>query len=284
MKLLLISLFWVLMNSSGNDFILRWEASNTTPLIGEPFQVTLIATYPADTQIIRWFEPSAGWGDIEVLSHDAVVTGDGFQQQTFTVVLWTVEDFQTPEIAVQYQMAGSDDIQQKSPEPLFFSVISVIGNSDDVVLRGYTPPIQPFYIPQIVYVISGIGILLVSFAGYELYKREQKVVDDDIDVPLVDDWRMKPSDELTASLRLLKSFIGEKLGYPVDNLTHDELLEQMNQHKLVSPPHLERLNQLLARYDYYHFSHEKPEADIIEQFRQYTEKWIVMAIDEMGQT
>ncbi len=284
MIMVILSLFWAMLNVADGEISLRWEASNTTPRIGEPFELTLVATYPAEVQLMTWFEPHPRWGDFEILAREESVLGAGLQQQSFKVALWDVGDFQTPEIYVSYRVAGDDRIRERSPEPLFFSVISVLEAGETATLRGNTQPIQPFYIPQIVYVIGGGIVMMIGVAGYRIFRRKQTIINDDIDVPLADGWRVKQSDGLMTSLAPLKTFVGQKLGYAVDHLTHRELLQHMNQNQLVSSQHLERLSQLLAKYDYYRFSDEKPDAQIIGQFKQYTQRWIAMAIDEMEQT
>lgn len=279
----MMGLLWALLSLSSGEVVVRWDASTTTPKIGEPFQVSLVVTYGDDVKLVGWDRISRQWGDFEILSHDVSWLISGQQMEQFTAVLWQVDDVQTPDLTVQYQIVGDDRIREVSPERLSFSVLSVLGGQD-VVLRANTAPIQPFYIPQIVWWGGGLGALLLAGVIYQVIKRRTKITDDEIGQPLAEGWRYRSRTGLSDSIAPINDYLSQKLGYPVESLTHHELLQRVGQQSIVSPQHINRLAQLLDRYDYYNFSSENADTGHVEQFRQYAERWVAMAIDEAGQS
>lgn len=283
MKGLLIGLLGVLLNLSNGDVIVRWDALNMMPKIGEPVQLTLTVTHAPDVQIIGWGEFGRYWGDFEVLSHDEVVISDGMQQQSLTVVLWQVDEFVTPDLIVHYRINGDDRIYQQSAEGLIFNVQSVLDQSADLRLMANTAPIKTFYIPLFVYIGGLVALLMLGILGYRLIRRKHLVSDDDLDLPLADVWRGKREDVSEAHLAPLKYAISQKLGYSVNSLTHQELLTQMEAQRVVAPQQLQRLKQLLTKYDYYRFSDEEADAHILAQFSEDAERWVATAINEEKQ-
>lgn len=280
----IIHLFMLLMSLSSGGIVARWDASNTAPQIGEPFQLTLTVNHAPDVTVIGWGELGGQWGDFEILSLERVRIDGDTQQQTFTMVLWKVDDFQTPDLEIRYKVLGDDRIYQLSPERLSFSVVGVIGQGEGVMLRGNSAPIQPFYIPFYAYFLAGIVLIVAGVMAYGWIQSKRQPIADNLDEPLADVWHGKEHSALKHSIGPIKYYLSRKLGYSVNSLTHDELLQQVAERRMVSPQHLERLKQLLARYDYYRFSDEQADADIVGQFREYAERWVAMAADEARQS
>lgn len=153
----------------------QFRADTGTPLIGQPVTLTLTATLPQGIGIVGWPEFSEVWGDFDVRSIDELsITqnpdGTALYEQTLTVSLWAVGDFQTPDTTIQYQVISEGETRAQTIVPAFFSVPSVLDPAD-LTLRPPKPPITLPYVPPLLIAgIAAAGLAVTAIAIVQMWK------------------------------------------------------------------------------------------------------------------
>ena len=141
---------------------------NQTELaVGDPVELTLTVTHPADTQVI--IPPlEKTWGPFEVRGQSQATTvdnGDGTAttQQIITVTLFDLGTFETPALPLTLSN-GSGQVAEESVVPISLTVNSILAEGDTQLkdIRPQASMDVPFPWPM---VATGLVVLAVAIAG-----------------------------------------------------------------------------------------------------------------------
>lgn len=148
-----------------------FEASTQAPLIGEPFELSLVVELPPEAELVEWPQFGEFWGPFNILDSgelesEPLDNGGTRYTQMFETRIWRTGDFETPQTFVRYQVPGVDQVYGAPVLSLFFSVPSVLEtqNLNDLVMKPYTPPYRVLYIPPWL-VVAGIAAVGVGMWG-----------------------------------------------------------------------------------------------------------------------
>ena len=152
------------------------EVEPETIYVGDPFTITLSATYPSDHFVI-FPQVESNWGQFEVRNQTSLPTtdnGDGALTSSIQIeaVLFSTGDIPTPELSVAIRNPDGEIINRPVP-PIDVRVESVSGNDDE--LRDIKPqaelpvPFNPLSIVEgrerlsALTAASALGLALLAF-------------------------------------------------------------------------------------------------------------------------
>jgi hypothetical protein len=177
MKWLYLSVFLLLIRQMGDVeaqavIDARFSTDTGSPLIGQPVLLTLTANVPQGVVITGWPEFPPQWSAFQVrevgeLSISDNPDGSALYQQTVTVIVWSVGEYQTPDTAILYEVLGEEQSRAQIIEPAYFSVPSVLDPAD-TALRPLKPPIALPYVPPLL--IAGVAAGAVALAAVALQR------------------------------------------------------------------------------------------------------------------
>lgn len=153
----------------------RFSADNGSPLVGEPVTLTLTANVPQGIAITAWPEIPADWSPFEVrglgeLSITENPDGTALYQQPYTVILWDVGEYETPDTIIQYEVIGDGTTREQNIEPAFFTVISVLDPAD-MTLRPFQPPVLlPYISPLLIAGVAGGAVALLALVVQRVWR------------------------------------------------------------------------------------------------------------------
>jgi hypothetical protein len=141
--------------------------SQTELAVGDPVDLTLSVTHPADMQvIIPQLEKT--WGPYEVWNQSQATTvdnGDGTAttQQIITVTLFDLGTFETPALSLTISDAAGQ-VTEKTVAPISLTVNSILAEGDTQLadIRPQVGMEVPFPWPVM---ITGLVVLAVAIAG-----------------------------------------------------------------------------------------------------------------------
>jgi hypothetical protein len=246
----------------------RWQAPSQAVLVGEPFLLQLEIMLSAESELIDPALPVV-WGDFwlrPLTPMESSVTPDGLRQyrQDFTATLWRTGQLATPPLTLQYRGAGGVT-QTLDLLPARVQVDSVL-NPDDLNLRGSRPPLTMPYIAPLTLVVAGGLLGAAAFLLWRGWRKRSRL--------LLSRTSMTAArlalDELNRAARLddpiqihvrvadaLRGFVGARAGFPVLDLTTEELFQRLPINVIPEPRRLE-LQQLLDYADLVKFAQLKP--------------------------
>lgn len=141
---------------------------NKTELaVGDPVELTLTVTHPADTQVIipkldKTWGPFEVWGQSQATTVD---NGDGTAttQQTITVTLFDLGTFATPALPLTISDSGGQ-VTEESVAPVSLTVDSILAEGDTQLkdIRPQASMDVPIPWPM---VAAGVVVLAVAIAG-----------------------------------------------------------------------------------------------------------------------
>jgi hypothetical protein len=163
---------WPVQAAGNVQATLTAERSELT--VGDPVQITLEVTHPADYQvIIPKLEP--GWGDFEVRGQSQAETlpnADGTEttRQTLTVTLFKPGTFETPPLPLTIS-DGAGQVTEDSAPPVSLSVIPVLAEGD-TSLNDIRPQVRLDLPASWAAIIAGLVLAsVVAGGGLWLYRR-----------------------------------------------------------------------------------------------------------------
>jgi hypothetical protein len=284
--LLLSAVLLVLAQVQDTGFIAaRFSASNRNPLVGEPVQMTIEVTLPPGTTILAWPDFPEQWGRFEVRQVDEIEiteNADGTLEyrQGILVVVWESGGYQTPETVLVYQAAA--ETLELVIEPLQLVAVSVL-KPDDMALRPMKPPVYLTYVPPVL--ITGIAAVLGLTVWWWFYRSRRFFAVDrstngvrQLDsatlaaLKAIERQSLKPGEIYDAAEEQLRAYLAHQFALPAQEMTSSELLNQLQTH--LSPPHLNRLHQLLGQADLVKFAREEPDRPSAHRYVEMAARWI----------
>src|SRR5690606_34331378 len=126
------------------DVQAQFTLSNTTPLVGEPVDLTLTVIAPRDVEISEWPDFDRDWEMFSVLESGDLQISEAADSITYTqvyrVTFWYPGEYSTPDISIGYVLPGTADSQQIEVAPAFLSIPSVL-EGESLILRPLKPQI-----------------------------------------------------------------------------------------------------------------------------------------------
>lgn len=284
--LLLSAVLLVLAQTQDTGFITaRFSASNRNPLVGEPVQMTIEVTLPPGTTILAWPDFPEQWGRFEVRQVDEIeitenADGTVEYRQVILVVAWESGGYQTPETVLVYQAAA--ETLELVIEPLQLVAVSVL-KPDDMALRPMKPSVYLTYVPPVL--ITGIAAALSLTVWWWFYRSRRFFAVDrsangvrQLDsatlaaLKAIEGQSLKPGEIYDAAEEQLRVYLAHQFALPAQEMTSSELLNQLQTH--LSPPHLNRLHQLLGQADLVKFARQEPDRQSAHRYVEMAARWI----------
>src|SRR5690606_7071000 len=123
----------------------EFSVDNEEPLLGEPFNVSIIITAAPEIEILSWVEFSYPLvvieeGDVESIPDNLMIR----HTRTYKVVLWEVGEYLSEGALISYQQG---DAVSSVPVSSFYVQVPIqIINPEDAELRPSVPAVYLFYI------------------------------------------------------------------------------------------------------------------------------------------
>lgn len=271
-------------------------ASNITPLIGEPFTVQVTITAPAGSVIDPVTLPPQ-WGAFEVQQTGNATTAENngatHYEQAWTVIAWQTGKYQTPPLTITYQTLQSPEKLSLTIEPIAINVPSVL-NPQDLNLRPSKPPLAMPYVSPLVFVVLGILLAMVGFAGRRYWKqRSTQRANVGVKSPLaaalyelqqIDLNKMTPAKLGIFVTRTLKQYIQRQHNLSAEEMTTEELLVALHTNRTFSNQQQEHLATMLHEADLIKFAQSQPKQQELAQLLQNAQRWLqsTQSNDEVG--
>ena len=287
---------------------LNMKVEPETIYVGDPFTITLSATYPSDHFVIFPQVPSE-WGEFEVRSQTSAPTienDDGALTSSIQIeaVLFSTGDIPTPELSVAIRKPDGEIINRPA-SPIDVRVESVSGNDDqlrDIKPQAELPiPFNPLSIVEgregLVTLTAASALGLAILAIY-LWRRRQAYVQPDpgtpaeialreldriASLPLESDSDFKERYTLVSDC--LRIYLWSQFGVPAPELTTHQTLRSLESVEIKASDTAD-LAQILDECDLVKFARLLPDADsanlIIERAREFARRSGVVPTTEQG--
>lgn len=269
-----------------------FRADETTPLVGEPVELALVATLPPGFELVEWPDVAGEWDEMEIAEPgERTVTnehGSRIITQTFTLRIWKPDDFSTPEVFIGYRAAGDDEVKRIPVRPVFFSVPTVLDRSD-LNLRPALSPVSFFYLPLWALLLIVLAASGGIYAGWRWWLRDRLAARRNIQLAL------SPAQEAERQLAAingtehragslatvnaaLRTFLDQQFGLETQALTTAEMRTNLDLRTRLTEEHIHPLFKLLEQMDLARFTPTQIKTETIEQFIQQARRWIA-AVD-----
>lgn len=272
----------------------QFSASNQSPLVGEPVQITLTAAFSSGAAMVEWPDFPEQWGQFEVREvGELKISEQGGvlqYQQEVSLALWEPGDYSTPETVIMYSNADGALAELFVPT-LPFTVPSVLTN--DLSLR----PLKPLaFLPHIppALIVGGVFALALPVMWYAQRRTKPVKVAADWEGDIRElDKRMlallgnlerqalEPGAVYAAAADCLRDYLAERFRVASHELTTAELLARM--HPQLPQPLFNRLSQLLSQADLVKFARQIPNRESAQQYLEMAARWIQATASESEQ-
>lgn len=273
-------------NVRGQDEVrATFSADRGAPLIGEPVRLMLTIDAPADTAVTLPDFP-LDWPPFMVTAVSlAQMTGSGgrrIYRQEISVILWHPGDHQTPEMFIEYVVAGSTETLRIAIEPASFTVPSVL-DPDKLTLRPLKPLLTLPYVSPLVVLAGAAGVIGAAFGAGRWLKQHRAAV---ALAPAPGDNASRVLRELQRFASLpafraypligdaLRHYVEEQAGVPAEEMTTDELLTALAAGPRFTEQHRLELRRILERVDLVKFAQYQPAAEATRKLVQAAARWI----------
>ena len=267
-----------------NDAIrAEFQVDNTSPLLGEPFNVTLVVEASSDIEILTWVEFDE---PVEVLEagevESEVLVSEMRHTRNYEVVLWDVGEYLSPEILLTYRQGGATNSVAVSS--FFVQVPVQIINAEDAVARPLKSPIDLPYTSPTIYIGIGIGVFILLLIVARLIQISRKNV-----VQIV---RASPAEKAIAVLEDLKvqnlspasiyelvanhlrEYIQSQFAIEAVEMTTVELMAALREQDIFPKEHRNRLQKVLEQADLVKFARFQPEETHSTRLVNFAIKWL----------
>jgi hypothetical protein len=257
-----------------------------SPLVGQPFRLTLTVELPPGAMIVQWPPIADEWGPFMVRQVGDIAVerrneGDR-HRQNLDVILWTPGAQQTPETFVGYQLADSSEVFYAPFRALTIDVPRTVEEMN-AEPRPYRPVIWPFYLSP---VWIAVGALMIAATAYSLIRwqrgRLARWQKDNVPRPLSPDERaltaiarLKEADpvmRVEAGADILRNYVAVLLGINTVELTTHEL-EQKARDQL-DAARLKALIDVLEDADLVKFASVRPTPEFADRLLVRIRRWI----------
>ncbi len=258
-------------------------ASNTTPLLGEPFELKIVASVPKDVSLLGWVKLPLRLSPLTILNENELEISETehnlLYEQRFEAVLWDIGTYITPEIWLEYQ--DIDGVKRQPFESLTLTVASQITDEEALLL----PSIPPQDLPALAQRVIFTGIFVVTIILIMLYwvlKRRQGLVMGLIGgTPLqqalvqIEELQHHMPDSTVLYLlisQILRRYLLEMTRINTIEMTTSELLQTFRESDTLTTTLTSGLKTLLEQADLVKFAKFQPENSA--SYLSYTSRWL----------
>ena len=270
-----------------------FTADKTILLIGEPTQLLLHIRAPQNAQLnLPDFTKSLS--PFMVKGIGALILAQQFQDSSveyqipLEIILWRTGKFQTPQLTISYQLAGSPTVNL-NVEALQFEVPSTL-NDADLSLRPFKPLVNLPYVP--VWIMLPIAILAIGMAVLlrrqrhgQIRKRTARDADTAISghpeavyvlraLRQIDQSNESPLKIYIQVSDCLRLYLFKRYSIQALDLTTSELVEKLNAKIMLSEDHQQKLVEMLKRADLVKFAGVVPKLGAAQQYISVAVQWI----------
>jgi hypothetical protein len=259
--------------------------SNSAPLIGEVFQVTLQIVVPVGAQV-NWPSFVGDWGTIEVTSVSAVreenLTAISRHHLVLEMVAWAVGEITMPRWNITYSIAGDATPYPVSLPQLTLTVPSIL--TEDIgagELRPLKPLLELNYFPYRIVLSLSVGLLTaMSLLVYKRYQsqKSRKILTPVLSSSLITRLELlEPGETNTVSNYAvigdsLRQYIGIRFSVNLADFTTADLLRYAAQQTDVD---VGRLRKLLEYVDLVRFAGVIPTSATTMSVIASAKRWIL---------
>ncbi len=263
------------------------RSSNTTPLIGEPFTLTLTISAPADA-IIDPIQLSQQWEIFNILNTSHRITTSAgnmaVYEQAWTALLWNTGEYQTPPMTIEYQLANASEKGSIVVEPTLVMVASIL-NPEDLNLRPMKAPLYMPYISPLWLVTVIMALGTGGFAIWHIVRRRHTTRNADlrIETPLaealrelhqIDINKITPAKACSFITQTLKNYIQRQHRLAAEEMTTEELLNALHEKQTFNAIQERELGNLLHEADLIKFARTNPQPHELNQLLDAARKWL----------
>lgn len=238
-------------------------------LLGEPFEIQLIAELPEGYSISAWNENPldepfeiVDAGELEIIQQGTLQ----IQRQILKVVLWEIGNQTTPEVFLTYTSPAGT--AQRTP----ITSITVSGKSTlvegDLSLRPLKPLIDLPYIPPIIFLIPIIAFLVIIWIirNFRFSKRLQQAFANPnsplqkaiIELKHLMDTNLDAETAYPLIADEMRTYLGSQFDIRATDMTTLELMKTLRGNRTFSDTLCYSLEQFLTQADLVKFANHKP--------------------------
>lgn len=262
---------------------------NLSPLVGEPVPVTLIVELPPGAELVAWPELDEGWGpfavyDLATVESEGEVEAGLRLRQQFTVRLWAPGDYETPETLVGYRLRFSDEIFFAPFTPVFFSVPSVLDQTD-LVPRPLAEQVSLFYLSPWFVVLVSAGIITVMWFARRIWRRRAQVQAGSLPEETPEQIALRRLHHLNdASLStpaivagvagVVRDFIQAQYMVDAPELTTSQTVDALREKECLQDEALQEVASLLEQADLVKFAGQIPDVEVASRLLNRAYHWV----------
>lgn len=267
-----------------------FTTTNQTPLIGQPFRLTLTIRASEDLTIddetLPTLQSALDMG-FEVLSQSPVEvsTRDGQQviTQQFRAVLWQTASFTTPELLIPYMQQG---VLRTAPvRSVTLQPQTIVPAPQNAAIRPLLAEFDldffPRWIIQVAVAIAAFWMIVVSIALRSTQRRRRNLRTRTAEAAeaIFALRNLKARNELPAVAfpiisNLVRTFVEQHSGVEASELTTTELLYVLQQKAYLTDHLRQRLRMLLDQADLVKFAQFTPDADSVQVLINVATSWV----------
>lgn len=267
----------------------QFVAEDAIVFVGEPTTLILNVVVSEGYALRGWPEFPQEWsafyvselGDITVSEDERSYT------QAMTVTIWRIGEYRTPTTFISAENLSTGRLERFRVEPAVIFVPSSL-NMDDLNLRPFREPADLFYISPVVVLLAGFG----AFGGlYYTLKRWRQLnytrsVSRRVAPPVspfnqavetlqaIDYANRSPLDVYQQVGKIIRAFLASHFQLNLDDLTSQEIVRQLDEHRQLTHPQAEALQRLLQQIDLVKFANAQPDAEDTQRIILISLKWL----------
>lgn len=261
----------------------EFEVDNDTPLLGEPFNITIIVRAPEGTDILTWVDFDY---PVEVIEEGDIITeAENLilqHSRTYTVVLWEVGEYLSEGALISYQIGGN--VSAVPVSSFYVQVPTQIINPEDAVPRPSVPAIDLFYLSPWWFAGAGVILLISAMILSRLIQLSRRGVVQIISaspaekaIAELEDLKIQQLPaatiyELVANY--LRQYIESQFEVQAVEMTTVELMGILRQNNIFPKNHRRQLQSVLEQSDLVKFARFQPDSTSSTRLVNYAIKWL----------
>lgn len=263
----------------------EFEVDNQSPLLGEPFHVTIIVRAPENVEILSWVTFEYPMEMIDEGNIDAEPEADSDlirYTRRYEVVLWEVGEYLSQGALIAYRIG---DVVSSTPVSSFYvQVPSQIINPEDAVLRPSVAPIYLSYLSPWVVVGIGIGLVIGAMIVAKLLQVSRQGVVQIVTASPADkaiaeledlkDQQLPPATIYELVANNLRQYIESQFEIEAVEMTTVELISILRQRDVFPKNHRQQLQDVLEQSDLVKFARFQPDKGSSLRLVNYAIKWL----------